>query len=172
MSGKRHHHGGHICGLLCWGLRYFSYYSYCRILRGGSFCSRPNPYSCIPVKVCRPSSVVRRPSSVVRHPSSVVRRPSSVVRRLYLLSSRVSTLVHGIGTFYCTYISFYCTLLRKYSTHFNDYYAFISTFYCTYISFYCTALIVIVFFSSDNELLWSIALGAAFIQKIAGSKKK
>ena len=24
-------------GLLCWGLRYFSYYSYCRILRGGVF---------------------------------------------------------------------------------------------------------------------------------------
>ena len=35
-------------GLLCSGLRYFSYYSYYRILRGGSFCSCQNPYSCIP----------------------------------------------------------------------------------------------------------------------------
>jgi hypothetical protein len=33
-------------GLLCWGLRYFSYYSYSR-----NFWSRPNPYSRIPVKV-------------------------------------------------------------------------------------------------------------------------
>jgi hypothetical protein len=32
-------------GLLCWGLRYFSYYSYCRILRGGSFLFPPEPLS-------------------------------------------------------------------------------------------------------------------------------
>jgi hypothetical protein len=30
-------------GLLCWGLRYFLYYSYCRILRGGSFLFPPEP---------------------------------------------------------------------------------------------------------------------------------
>ena len=32
-------------GLLCWGLRYFPYYSYCRILRGGSFLFLPEPLS-------------------------------------------------------------------------------------------------------------------------------
>ncbi len=31
-------------GLLCWGYRYFSYYSYCRILRGGSFLFPPEPF--------------------------------------------------------------------------------------------------------------------------------
>jgi len=41
MRGKRHHHGGHICGLLCWGLRYFSYYSYSRKPTGGSFLFGP-----------------------------------------------------------------------------------------------------------------------------------
>jgi hypothetical protein len=37
MRGKRHHHGGNVCGLLCWGLRYFSYYSYSRKPTGQEF---------------------------------------------------------------------------------------------------------------------------------------
>jgi hypothetical protein len=37
MRGERHHHGGNVCGLLCWGLRYFSYYSYSRKPTGREF---------------------------------------------------------------------------------------------------------------------------------------
>ena len=49
--GKRHHHGGDVCGLIVLGVDgSFRTIPTVENLRGGSFCSRPNPYSRIPVK--------------------------------------------------------------------------------------------------------------------------
>jgi hypothetical protein len=35
--GKRHHHGGDVCGWLCLGRQYFPYDSYCKNPTGGEF---------------------------------------------------------------------------------------------------------------------------------------